>query len=104
MGRHILPTIRAGSYLSFNKNRISANSAATTVFSAPTVTVLGTQVNFDYIPTSFKTGGVTDKFTYEDHIVLAPNMNYLFRLTNDSSSAIDIHQHIVFFESTSGLV
>ena len=70
-----------------NHNRTSTKTFVGTVTSMPTVTLTGTQVNgTTLLPGGTKNQATGTSFGSANEFILAPNTNYLIRLTNDSGS------------------
>lgn len=82
-----------------NKNRTSSRVALATVFHTPTVTGDGTELTDHYIPGgtgSIFSGGGEDSFGRE--WLLAPNTNYMLRLTNRAGSTQPAGFHVQWYE------
>lgn len=65
-----------------NKNRMSNKANTATAYHTPTVTLTGTRMQNFYLPTLLGT-----MLPERDEWILAPNRNYLFRLTNRNGNA-----------------
>lgn len=86
-----------------NRNRNSSDATGTTVFSAPTVTDLGTELTDELIP-----GGESGGFFNNTEAgaasadtavwILEPDTKYLLRLTNDSGGTQNVSITIDFYE------
>lgn len=83
---------------SFNRNRESAKTATATVTSAPTVTGDGTELAARFVPGG--TGGLTpgESVRTGTEIILAPNTNYLFRVTNRAGTAQQFGLKLEWYE------
>ena len=89
---------------SFNLNRNSVNTPQMVITSAPTVTDVGTEIHFQWAPpTAAGQGqspqGIGDVEQGEEWILI-PDEQYLFRVTNNSGSIIDVAYELMWFEVT----
>jgi hypothetical protein len=81
-----------------NRNRVSANTAATLVFSGPTVTGDGTLLSDGFVPggsTGNAPGGSSSSF---EELVLAADTDYLLRLTNLTAGEIIASMALDWYE------
>ena len=83
-----------------NHRRSSSNVTTAIITHTPTVTLVGTQFNGTfYIP-----GGAGGKAIggeavgFDSELILAPNTDYLYRLTNISGQAREAAMHATFYE------
>lgn len=79
-----------------NLNRNSANVADLAVFSSPTVSAAGTQLEADFIAGEKKTGGSMVDVTQE--WILKPSEDYLLRYTNNSGVTTAISVNLFWYE------
>lgn len=85
-----------------NSNRASVNTASLGLYEGPTVTGVGTQIEYVMLPTTDKhgqSGSSVDDIGIE--WVLNPSTNYLLRLTNGSGGAIDVGTYLFMYERES---
>lgn len=80
-----------------SKNRRSATSATTAIFTAPTVTGTGTQLNIHRTGSGTGTGGGLSDL---EEWVLKRNTKYLFRFTKASSGTHYMSIRLFFYEHT----
>jgi hypothetical protein len=85
-----------------NTNQNSANVALVTLTSAPTITDIGTEIHRGWVPPTpvgqgQSASGMPDVQAGEEWI-LAPSVNYVWRITNLSGEAIDLSVDIVWYE------
>lgn len=80
-----------------NMNRSSANTADLVLTHTPTVTRVGTQLEYTMLPAGHKQGGVWASVAIE--WILKPSANYMFRLTNNDNSAVDGGLEFFWYES-----
>lgn len=97
------PTTTAdGSELtSYNKDRGSANTPALDVFSGPTVSAVGTELEHSWIPPTGGTGGRNIGGTAErvgGEWILAASTDYLVQITNNSGTTIDLSYYFFWYE------
>ena len=86
----------------FNTNRNSANTPLMTLFSAPTVTGVGTLIHTTWVvPTATGVGqspaGITTDGNGEEW-ELKPNSKYMVRITNSSGATIDYRWELRWYE------
>ena len=82
-------------------NRLALNTALTTLYDGPTVTDDGTLIHSQWVPpTSSGIGQSADGAQAEagEEWILAPNTNYLIRVTNNSGDTISIWEEYLFYE------
>lgn len=94
-------TSNDGSSLSvYNRNRNSSNTPSTVATVGPTVSDTGTELEQRLLPTSggfFSVAGVAAE-GFSEEWVLKPDTKYLWRVTNNAGSAIDITVDILWYE------
>jgi hypothetical protein len=87
---------------SFNQNRQSALTPDGVIYTGPTVTGVGTLVHTNWFPpTATGTGLSAEGFVGEsngEEWILAPNTNYLIRITNNSGAEIDYRHEWQWYE------
>lgn len=83
-----------------NKNRNASDTHTLRVFTAPTVTLDGTQIESGFLPITGggNTGGRADLFSTE--WILAPSTSYLVKITNNDAQAVDINYNFLWYEVT----
>lgn len=83
-----------------NRNRNSSETANSTLFVGPTVSDVGIELAHFYFPDQGGLFGQTGVFGDDpgEEWVFKPNTNYLFRLTNQSGSAITVGTQIIWYE------
>lgn len=92
-----------GAITTNNTNRTSTNTPGVDLFSAPTVTDVGTLVHTSWLPpTSAGQGqsgatGISGETNGEEW-VLAPSTKYLIRITNLSGATIDYAYEMLWYE------
>ncbi len=79
----------------YNFNRNFSNSTLS-VYTSPTVTTTGTQINIAMIIGSKQNGGVGESSGTE--WVLLPSTNYLVRITNNSGGASNVSVRVEWYE------
>ncbi len=77
-------------------NRNSSNISGVTIFSSPTVTDVGTILQYNFMSGSFFSGGSTESLIIE--WILKPNTNYLIRYTNNSIGTSDLSHSVIWYE------
>lgn len=85
----------------WNRNRNSSNTPDLLMFSAPTVTDLGTEFHDRYVPPT--AGGVGARAgtlapNFGEEWILKPETKYLVRLTNNSGAAITLTGEALWYE------
>jgi len=101
------PTITADGSLetSFNKNRLSTNTSTLDIYSTPTISANGTELEYGYIPDASggggggggrSSGGEAQRVGGE--WILAPNTEYLVTVTNNSGGAISLGYTFFWYE------
>jgi len=86
----------------FNQNRESANTPNSAVYTGPTVTGVGTLIHTAWLPptgtgTGLSANGVAGPSNGEEWM-LAPNTNYLIRITNNSGATIAYRYEFRWYE------
>lgn len=95
------PTFNSGTTQTiYNKNRNSGNSSLTTSTLNPTVTVVGTLLQPFFIPGG--SSGLTNGGSGGERLewILAPNTDYLFRLTNAATGTFTFNMFLEWYEVT----
>jgi len=96
-------TTAAGTVLTpFNTNRSSSNTPNMVITRDPTVTVVGTLMQHQWLPptiagTGGSASGVSEAEAGEEWL-LAPDTDYLWRITNESGAAVDLAIEILWYE------
>ena len=85
----------------FNRNRNSSNTPTVEMFSAPTITDLGTRVHDRYVPDaggqgSNQVGSLTPNLGEE--WILRPATKYIVRLTNNSGGSLTYGMEALWYE------
>ncbi len=95
------PTLTDGitSITAINQNRTSVNTPLTVFYSDPTVTSDGTKIDEFYLGGSYgqKVAG-SDIVVGIDEIVLKPNTDYLYKITNGGTADANILMRLFFYE------
>lgn len=81
-----------------NKNRTSTKTTEVLMYEDPTITDIGTHLEGDFVGGSKQTGG--EGSGNSTQWMLAPNTNYLLRVTNQAGQAMDISVHIEFYQES----
>lgn len=82
----------------YNNNRNSANTSNPSLFTGPTVTGVGTEIEYSLIAGSKQIGGSAESITVEWN--LKPNENYMVRYTNNSGQNSTIGFHLFFYDTS----
>ena len=83
-----------------NKDRGSASTALTLVYSTPTISADGTPLDSQLIPQVSQGSGINPGGTSIGEWVLEANTDYYFRVTNQSGVAINYNINFVFHEES----
>lgn len=85
-----------------NTNRNSSNTPNLAMFEGPTVTDLGTKIHTGWVPPAGSGVGMTangiSNIEAGEEWILKPGLKYLFRITNNSGSIIDIAHDVLWYE------
>lgn len=102
------PTLTAGSpgsplaigtpIFGFNKNRYASDDHDLELYRDPSITADGTQIGATFLPSGSRgpAGATTGGF---EEFVLRSRTYYLFRLTNEGSSAADLGMTMLWYET-----
>jgi hypothetical protein len=82
----------------YNNNRNSGNTPNPSLFSEPTVTDDGVEIEYSLILGSKQTGGSAESVSVE--WILKPDENYLIRYTNNSGQSATIGYHVFFYDTS----
>ena len=81
-----------------NRNRLSDNTPTLLTYSGPTVTDVGTQLEYGLVkPTQGKSGADASLFGIE--WVLKSSSNYLIAITNNAAGTIDVGYNFFWYET-----
>lgn len=84
------------SQIVFNNNLASANSANLAIYTNPTITDIGNEIDCDIISGSKFGGGTAVPFFKE--WILNQSENYAIKYENKSGIAIDVNMHVFWYE------
>ena len=81
----------------YNNNRLSTNTSSTLLYQGPTITDIGTQIEYHLVPVAGnQSGGAVEKVGGE--WILKPASKYVVRVTNNDNSAVDVGFSFFWYE------